>query len=175
MVRFSAVLAGLALVACSPSDASSASEQSAQGAQSSAAETAPSAPTTHPESGLKIIDVTVEVDGKPITFASELAASPQEQQKGLMFRTELGDFEGMLFPYGSAAQLSFWMKNTPLELDIIFIGPDGKILNIGKGVPYQESPSVNSAGLAIGVLELRGGRAAELGIEPGDRVSWKIP
>lgn len=172
MVKFASVFAGLALVACSPSDASSASEQTAQSSQE---QTAQDEPKTHPVSGLQIIDVTVEVDGKPITFASELAASPQEQQKGLMFRTELGDFDGMLFPYGSAAQLSFWMKNTPLELDIIFISPDRKVLNIGKGVPYQERPSVDSAGLAIGVLEIRGGRAAELGIEPGDAVSWDIP
>ncbi len=175
MVKFLAVAAGVALAACSPSDTSSASQQSAQSVQSSTVETAPSETATHPESGLKVIDVTVDVDGKPITFASELAASPQEQQKGLMFRTQLGDYEGMLFPYRDAAQLSFWMKNTPLELDIIFIGPDSKILNIGKGVPYQERPSVNSTGLAIGVLEIRGGRAAELGIEPGDPVSWEIP
>jgi len=67
---------------------------------------------------------------------------------------------------------SFWMKNTPLSLDIIFVGSDGRISNIAANtVPYSLD-SVPSSGFAIAVLELRAGRAAQLGIVPGDKVNW---
>ena len=89
-----------------------------------------------------------------------------------MFRTELGPNEGMLFPRTPPDVASFWMKNTPLPLDIIFVGPDGRILNIAaQTVPYSLDPVV-AAGLTGAVLEIPGGRAAELGIEAGDRVEW---
>jgi uncharacterized membrane protein (UPF0127 family) len=126
----------------------------------------------HPVSGLEIIIVKVMTAGATHGFAVELADSPAEQARGLMFRTELGDDEGMLFPSVRPQMRSFWMKNTPLPLDIIFIGPDRRILNIAANtVPYSLE-SVVSAGPAIAVLELRGGRAEELGIEPGDMVEW---
>ena len=89
-----------------------------------------------------------------------------------VFRTELGDNEGMIFPYDGTRAQSFWMKNTPLPLDIIYIGPDRRISNIAAETePYSLDP-VYSVGPVLGVLELRGGRAAELGIEPGDLVEW---
>ena len=89
-----------------------------------------------------------------------------------MFRTELGDFEGMIFPYDGTRAQSFWMKNTPLPLDIIFIGPDRRISNIAAMAEPYSLESVYSVGPVLGVLELRGGRAQELGIEPGDLVEW---
>jgi len=129
----------------------------------------------HPVSGLSIIPVVVENGDRRHIFKAELAASPQAQAKGLMFRTELGDDEGMLFPSELPTPRSFWMKNTPLSLDIIFIGTDGRISNIAANtVPYSLD-SVLSEGATIAVLELRGGRSAELGIAAGDRVSWEIP
>jgi hypothetical protein len=89
-----------------------------------------------------------------------------------MYRTELGDFEGMIFPSAAPEPRSFWMKNTPLSLDIIFVGPDGRITNIAANtVPYSLDP-VSSTGLASAVLELRAGRAAALGIKPGDKVEY---
>lgn len=175
MVKFASVfasLAGFALMACSPSDASLASEQTAQADPALASE---DAPATHPISGLTIIDVTVKVDGKAIIFASELADTPQAQQKGLMFRTELGDLEGMIFPSETPEMRSFWMKNTPLPLDIIYIGPDQRILNIAANTTPYSTESIPSAGPAIAVFEIRGGRSAELGITPGDLVEWEIP
>jgi uncharacterized membrane protein (UPF0127 family) len=66
------------------------------------------------------------------------------------------------------------MKNTPIGLDIVFIGPDRRILNIETAVPYSLE-SVPSAGPVIAVFEIRGGLAAELGIEPGDKVEWDLP
>ena len=105
-------------------------------------------------------------------FRVELARSPQEQSKGLMFRTELGPDEGMIFPFDPPRGASFWMRNTVIPLDLIFVGVDGRISNIAaNAIPYDESP-LNSIGLAKAVLELRGGRAAELGIVPGDKVEW---
>jgi len=98
--------------------------------------------------------------------------TPQEQARGLMFRTELGPNEGMVFPRNPPDVASFWMKNTPLPLDIIFIGEDGRIMNIAANtVPYSLD-SVSAVGLTSAVLEIPGGRAAELGIEPGDAVEW---
>jgi uncharacterized membrane protein (UPF0127 family) len=92
----------------------------------------------------------------------------------MMFRTEMADDEAMLFPSEQPMQRNFWMKNTPLPLDIIFIGTDGRISNIEKGVPY-ELESVGSEGLASAVLEIRGGLAKELGIVAGDRVEYDWP
>ena len=89
-----------------------------------------------------------------------------------MYRTELGDFEGMIFPSAQPEPRSFWMKNTPLSLDIIFVGPDGRVLNIAANTTPYSLESVSSTGLASAVLELRAGRAAALGIKPGDAVVY---
>jgi len=84
----------------------------------------------------------------------------------------MGPDEGMLFPSDAPAQRTFWMKNTVIPLDIVFIGPDHLISNIAaNAVPYSLDP-IPSSGAAIAVLELNGGRAAQLGIMPGARVTW---
>lgn len=154
------------LVACSPGEGATARTQAPAAASENA---------RHPVSGLEVIDLVVERGAKKLPFKVELAASPEAQSKGLMFRTELGANEGMLFPSAAPEPRSFWMKNTPLSLDIIFVGSDGRISNIAANtVPYSLD-SVPSEGFAIAVLELRAGRAAELGIVPGDKVSWSLP
>ena len=158
-------IAGLlaaALAACSP-------QGTAESAQTPSA--AQSDQTTHPVSGLKVIPVTVTTAKGPQRFKAEVADSSAEQAKGLMFRTELGPDEGMIFPRkGDVA--SFWMKNTPLPLDIIFVGTDRRILNIAaETTPYSTDP-VSAVGPTSAVFEIPGGRAAELGIEPGDTVEW---
>ncbi len=109
------------------------------------------------------------VDGE--VYNVEMAVTPEERSRGLMFRTELGPDEAMIFPrQGDIA--SFWMKNTPLPLDIIFIGKDRRIINIAaETTPYSTDP-VSAMGPTSAVFEIRGGRAAELGIEPGDTVEW---
>ncbi|WP_199504733.1 DUF192 domain-containing protein [Qipengyuania sp. YIM B01966] len=154
--------AGLTLAACSP-----------QAATQSSPAPATSLAATHAVSGLPVIPLTItSAGGRAHAFRVEVAASPQEQARGLMFRTALGPDEGMIFPYRTPGQLSFWMKNTPLPLDIIFIAEGGRIANIAAiTVPYSRDP-VLSEGAAIAVLEIPGGRAAQLGIRAGDRVAW---
>lgn len=131
------------------------------------------APATHPQSGLAVIPVTITTARGPHVIRAEVAASPEEQQRGLMFRTAMGADEGMLFPYeDDPHQLSFWMRNTVLPLDLIFIGPDRRVLNVAaNAVPYSEA-QILSDGVGAAVLEINGGRAAQLGISPGDQVDW---
>lgn len=107
---------------------------------------------------------------------AELADTAPEQSAGLMFRTSLADDAGMLFyPYppegGPARPASFWMENTPLPLDIIFVRPDGTIARIAaETVPMSQTP-IESGEPVGAVLEIRGGRAAAMGIAEGDRVT----
>ncbi len=115
--------------------------------------------------------------GKQHVFRVEMARTVAEQERGLMFRTDIPADGGMLFaPYppqgGAPREASFWMKNTPSPLDIIFIRPDGTIAAIAENtVPFSEEP-VKSGEPVNAVLEINGGKAAELGIAPGDKVSW---
>lgn len=172
MVRLWLVAGVAALAACSPGESATALAQTSSPAPAAeqAGETA-----RHPVSGLEVIDLVVMRGDRRLPFRVEVAASPEAQARGLMFRTELGDDEGMLFPSAVPGPRSFWMKNTPLSLDIIFIGPDGRIANIAADtVPYSLD-SVSSDGPASAVLELRAGRARELGIVPGDRVIYSLP
>lgn len=154
------VAIGLALAACSPS------------ASDVAARTATASPAIHSISGLPVVPLTVIHAGRRHAFRVEVARSMPDQAKGLMFRTSMGADEGMIFPMSPPRAASFWMRNTVIPLDIIFVGTDHKILNIAaNAVPYSETP-LPSAGRVSGVLELNGGRAAALGIGPGDRVDW---
>ncbi|MET1755498.1 DUF192 domain-containing protein [Novosphingobium sp. RD2P27] len=141
---------------------------------SSAAAAVTQADAVHPVSRLPVIDLAVSSETGRHNFRVEVASSPEQQARGLMFRTEMGPNEGMLFPEKTPRQPSFWMKNTVIPLDIIYIGTDGRVLNIVQGLPYDLTP-LPAEGLASGVLELNGGRAAGLGIKPGDKVSWTLP
>lgn len=130
------------------------------------------AQAVHAESGLAVAPLTITSGGKVHRFRVELAQTSEEQAKGLMFRTRLGPDEGMLFPMDPPRAASFWMRNTVIPLDLLFIAPDGRIANIAANAkPYDET-QLNSAGPVKAVLELPGGRAAELGIAAGDAVDW---
>lgn len=163
MVRASAIaalalLSGCALASTSSTDPAACTAGSKLGAS---------------EAGLDQVELCIQSKGKTHKFAVEVAATPQEQQRGLMFRTELADTKGMIFPFRELRMASFWMKNTVIPLDILFIRPDGTIENIAEDtVPYSLD-SVESTGPVAAVLELRAGLTAELGIEAGDKVSWK--
>ena len=109
-----------------------------------------------------------------VKFTVELAVTKAEQERGLMFRKALAPDRGMLFPYKPPQRAAFWMKNTLIPLDIIYIAPDGRVLSIARNaVPHDLTP-IPSGGVIGGVLEIAGGRAAQLGILPGDRVLNKI-
>lgn len=154
--------AALALAACSPAASGSAG---AKGAASAPVE-------RHAVSGLAVIPLMVTHGKVRHAFRVEVAASRLEQAKGLMFRTALGPDEGMIFPFDPPRMASFWMRNTVIPLDIIFIGPDRRIVNIAaNATPYSEEQR-ESIAPAAAVLELRGGRAAELRLAPGDKVDW---
>lgn len=159
-MRIMGLSLALLCLACSPQGQA---ETAAPASQTSA---------RHPVSGLEVIPLTVTSGNRKHAFRVEVAASGPEQSRGLMFRTELPPNEGMIFPYKSPQILGFWMKNTPLPLDIIFIDEDGRIINIAAETTPYSLDSVYSTGPAMAVLELAGGRAAQLGIKPGDKVAW---
>jgi hypothetical protein len=124
------------------------------------------------DAGLEQTSLCIKSGSKTHAFTVEIARSSQQQARGLMFRTELPDSKGMIFPFGEERMASFWMKNTVIPLDIIFIRKDGKIENIAANtIPYSTDP-VESTAPVSAVLELRGGLTAQLGIKPGDTVRW---
>jgi uncharacterized protein len=125
----------------------------------------------------RTMPVTIESGGKRHTFRAEVAETAAQQAQGLMFRTDLQPDDAMLFaPYpagGGAPQVAeFWMKNTPLSLDIVFIRADHSIAAIAPSTTPLSEAKVSSGEPVAAVLELVGGRAATLGIAVGDRVSW---
>src|SRR5262245_40423271 len=107
-------------------------------------------------------------------FSVEVVANDEERQKGLMFRKELPEGTGMLFDFKVDAPVSFWMKNTYVSLDMIFIRGDGRIASIAENTEPLSERMVPSAGPVRGVLEVVAGTARKLGIRPGDRVAHRI-
>lgn len=111
-------------------------------------------------------------DGRElVSFSVEVAASDDERQKGLMFRRELGPRQGMLFIFPEERQLSFWMKNTLITLDMIFISKEWKVVGIVKNAPplTEDSRSVDTPSQYV--LEVPGGTSDKLGIDKGDSIS----
>ncbi|MDP9421274.1 MAG: DUF192 domain-containing protein [Pseudomonadota bacterium] len=146
----------VSLVACQPST-------------SNAAELGRSA------AGLEQVPLTISSSGRTHRFTVEVARTAEEQRVGLMNRQQLAPDRGMIFPFEDERIASFWMKNTLIPLDIIFVRADGSITNIeANTVPLSEEP-VMSYEPVTAVLEIPGGRSAELGIKPGDQVKWSIP
>jgi hypothetical protein len=108
------------------------------------------------------------------SFFVEIASTRQEQAKGLMHRKTMASDHGMLFPIKPPRQASFWMKNTYISLDMLFLRADGRILQIeANTVPLKEA-SYRSIGVVAAVLEINGGLCRELGIVPGDTVRHQI-
>lgn len=104
------------------------------------------------------------------SFSVEIADTDASRELGLMFRRHLAPDRGMLFEFDRPDVQSFWMKNTLIPLDIIYIGADGRIVSIARDArPLDETP-LYSTGPAKGVLEIEGGLSAKLDIEPGDKV-----
>jgi uncharacterized protein len=124
-----------------------------------------------PQTGLEQVPLTITSASRVHRFTVEVARSPKQQEHGMMFRTSLAPDRGMIFPKNSPEYAGFWMRNTFIPLDLIFIREDGTIARIATGEPHDETP-IQSGEPVAAVLEIAGGRAAELGIRPGDRVEW---
>ena len=152
----------VALAACSP-------QAPAQNASNTSAE-----PAAEPgaQFGLPQVAVTIQSATGAHVFNAQVAATPEQQERGLMFRRSLAADEGMIFPYDPPSSVSFWMHNTLIPLDMVFIRADGTIARITTAKAMDDTP-VPAGEPVAAVLEIRAGRAAELGIKPGDRVEWR--
>lgn len=115
------------------------------------------------------LEIEMSAGGR-VPIAIEIAENDQEKATGLMFRTKLGDGEGMLFHYGKSFEITMWMHNTYIPLDMVFIKEDGTILRIEENAEPLSDRVITSRGNAAAVLEIPGGAAKRLGIKAGDRV-----
>jgi uncharacterized protein len=102
-------------------------------------------------------------------FTIEIADTPQEQSRGLMYRQSLAPDAGMLFDYGTEQKVAFWMQNTFIPLDMVFIGADGIVKHIHENAKPMDPTSIPSKFPVRFVLEIPGGRAAEIGLKDGDK------
>lgn len=103
------------------------------------------------------------------SFKVEIADDETERSRGLMFRENMAPDHGMLFVYSEQQQVAFWMKNTILPLDLVFIDASGKVVGVKQGTPYSEAP-ISPGVPARFVLELNAGTAARIGLDDGDTV-----
>jgi hypothetical protein len=124
---------------------------------------------------LPVEPLTIETQtGKTHRFAVEMAVTAEQQRVGMMFRTSAPEGTGMLFDNGrERLGVAFWMKNTLIPLDMIFIDGNGRIVRIATAKPLDETP-VPAGAPARAVLEIAGGGAAKLGVRVGDRVRHRI-
>ncbi|MDH2343094.1 DUF192 domain-containing protein [Bradyrhizobium sp. SSUT18] len=107
-------------------------------------------------------------------FSVEIATTEEEKQTGLMYRKELADGKGMLFDFNPEQEVSMWMKNTYVSLDMIFIRADGRILRIAENTEPMSTRIISSKGPARAVLEVVAGTAQKYGIRAGDRVGHPL-
>ncbi|KQT29380.1 MAG: DUF192 domain-containing protein [Bradyrhizobium sp.] len=107
-------------------------------------------------------------------FSVEMATTEDERRTGLMYRKELADGKGMLFDFNPEQEISMWMKNTYVSLDMIFIRADGRILRIAENTEPLSTKIISSRGPARAVLEVVAGTAQKYGIRPGDRVGHPL-
>lgn len=129
---------------------------------------------TSPNGKLPMTMVLIDSGHGPVKIQAEVAADPVSQEKGLMFRKSMAPDAGMLFDFHKPDFQTFWMKNTVLPLDMIFIRADGTISSIApNATPYSETP-IPSYEPVRAVLEINAGRAAQLGILPGNHVHAAI-
>jgi len=122
--------------------------------------------------GLDQVPLMIVSSGKTHRFTVEVARSVEQQQMGMMNRNSLAPDRGMIFPYDPPQPVAFWMKDTLISLDLIYVAPGGKILRIEANAVPLSLDQLPSGGPIEAVLELAGGRSAELGLKPGDQVSW---
>jgi uncharacterized protein len=128
----------------------------------------PTAQSEAPPLSLETLEITTT--GGVRAFQIEVARTEEQQAKGLMFRTTLADDHGMLFPHDRPREVTMWMRNTYIPLDMVFILPDGTIHRIAERTEPLSEKIIRSQGDVAAVLELAGGATERLGIKAGDKV-----
>ncbi|MBS0471590.1 MAG: DUF192 domain-containing protein [Proteobacteria bacterium] len=123
---------------------------------------------------LPIERIRIDTADGPKTFNVEVAADMASQQRGLMYRQQLAADAGMLFDFHRDGRVAFWMKNTPLPLDMLFIRGDGTVASVQPNTKPYSVDTIPSREPVRAVLEINGGQALALGIRPGDRVRGAI-
>jgi uncharacterized membrane protein (UPF0127 family) len=132
------------------------------------------APAAHAKMRQDSLMIVPAAGGATHAFNIEVARTEKEKELGLMFRTELADNEGMLFPYDRPRRLSMWMHNTYISLDMLFIRQDGTIARIEARAEPLSDRVISSGSAVSAVLEIPGGAAERLGIKPGDKVHYRL-
>jgi len=126
-----------------------------------------------PAPNMKTLTVVMQGD-RAHTFQIEVADDNQERARGLMFRRKMASDQGMLFDFGAERQVSMWMKNTYIPLDMLFIRADGVIVTIAENTEPHSLKLIHSRVPVLAVLELNGGTAARVGIKKGDRINHPL-
>ena len=119
-------------------------------------------------------ELTIVSATGPHRFTVEIAETSVQMEQGLMFRRQLAEDAGMLFDYKQPTMATMWMRNTLIPLDMLFVDAQGRIVNIHERAVPQSDDVIAAAAPVRAVIELNGGTAARLGIEPGDRVQHPI-
>jgi uncharacterized membrane protein (UPF0127 family) len=119
-----------------------------------------------------VVPLTVHSANGNHRFTVEVARTAEQQSRGMMYRRSVAKDRGMIFPFDPPQNAAFWMENTWIPLDMVFIRADGRIARIATAKALDLTP-VPAGEPVAAVLEIRGGRSAQLGIRPGDRVKWR--
>jgi uncharacterized membrane protein (UPF0127 family) len=136
---------------------------------------------TRPQPILRQSPLVIETAKGPVHFTVELAATPEARERGLMFRRHVGANAGMLFDFHEVRDIAFWMKNTLVPLDMVFIRANGRIARIAANTTPLSTENIPAGEPVAAVLEIAGGRADALGIKPGCLVrhgifgNWRAP
>lgn len=123
---------------------------------------------------LPVETIIIQTHGGPRTFKVEIAADEASRDYGLMHRTRLARDAGMLFDFNKTLMAAFWMKDTPLPLDMLFVRPDGTISTVAANAVPFSTAEISSAEPIRAVIEINGGLARTLGIAPGDLVKARL-
>jgi uncharacterized membrane protein (UPF0127 family) len=118
--------------------------------------------------------LVIVTGGRDVKFDVEMATTEPQRERGLMYRRQLGAYDGMLFDFFQEQPVSFWMKNTFVPLDMVFIAADGTVRHVHANATPMSTDTIPSGAPVRAVLEINGGTARLLGIKPGDKVKHPI-
>lgn len=156
-VRFSRWFGAVGLAAALLTGQAVAAERGAPGA-------------TCPNTGLKTVPMVLVTAKGKFRYTLEVASTESQQACGMMFRKSMAPGKGMFFEFSEPRSATFWMENTPLPLDIIFVKPDNRVLSVTANAKPLSRMLIDSGGVAAAVIELNAGQAARIGLKAGDRL-----